>query len=150
MSEVSAVRMYALRLVYLLNFVGLGAMVWPAVLTPAKPLGLLEGVAFSFWAAFSTLTGLGLRYPLQMLPLLLLQLLYKLVWLFAVALPLWSAGQWDARATGMTKNFVIPVVVDVLVIPWSYVLAHYVRKRGESWALAGAFGKASPQPSGRT
>jgi hypothetical protein len=93
------------------------------VLSPAKPLGLLDGVAFSFWAAFS-------------LPLLLLQLLYKLVWLFAVALPLWSAGQWDA--------------LDILVMPWAYVVANYVRKPGESWKLAGVFGKASPQPSGRT
>jgi hypothetical protein len=55
MTEVSAVRLYALRLLYLLNFVGLGAMVWPAVLSPARPLGLLDGVAFSFWAAFSAL-----------------------------------------------------------------------------------------------
>jgi hypothetical protein len=127
MTEVSAVRMWALRVLYLLNFVGLGAMVWPAVLSPAKPLGLLDGVAFSCWAAFSALMGLGLRYPLQMLPLVLLQLFYKLVWLFAVALPLRSAGQWDSRATGMTRSFVIPVVIDVLVIPWAYVLANYVK-----------------------
>lgn len=71
--------------------------------------------------------GFGLRYPLQMLPLLLLQLFYKLIWLSAIALPLWSAG----RSTGMTKSFVIPVVVDLIVIPWGYVLANYVKKRGE-------------------
>ncbi len=147
MTEVSTVRMYALRVLYLLNFVGLGSMVWPAVLSPAEPLGLLDGVAFSFWAAFSALMGLGLRYPLQMLPLLLLQLFYKVVWLLAVALPLRSAGQWDPRAAGLTKTFVIPVVLDVLVIPWAYVLANYIKKPGDSWKLGSR--KASPQPSGR-
>src|SRR5213083_2191613 len=114
MTEVSLVRTRALRVIYLLNFVGLGLMAWPRVLGPDKPLGLMEGVAFSFWAALSALMGLGLRYPLQMLPLLLLQLSYKVVWLLAVALPLWSAGQWDSKATGLAVNFVLPVVIDLL------------------------------------
>jgi hypothetical protein len=117
MTEVSAVRLYALRLFYLLSFVGGGLMFWPALLNPGKPLGLLDGVAFSFWATLMALMGLGLRYPLQMLPLLLLQLLYKTVWLLAVALPLRSAGQWDASATEITRTFVGVVVLDVLVIP---------------------------------
>ena len=93
MTEVSRIRVHAMRLVYLLNFVGLGWTAWPAVISPAKPLGLIDGVAFSFWAAFAALMGFGVRYPLQMLPLLLLQLSYKVVWLLAVALPLRSAGQ---------------------------------------------------------
>ena len=150
MTEVSTVRTYALRVLYLLNFVGLGLVAWPGVLSPDKPLGLLDGVAFSFWAALSALMGLGLRYPLQMLPLLLLQLFYKAVWLLAVALPLWSAGQWDSRATGLTKTFVLPVVLDLLVIPWAYVYANYIKKPGDSWKLPRAFRKANPQPNGRT
>ena len=136
MTEVSPIRIYALRFAYLLNFVGLGFMVWPTVLNPARPLGLLEGVAFSFWAAFSALMGLGIRYPLQMLPLLLLQMFYKVVWLLAVALPLRSSGQWDANAAAMTKNFVIPIVVDVLIVPWAFVLANYVKKPGDPWTVA--------------
>lgn len=32
MTEVSALRTYALRLAYLLNFVGLGLMVWPTLI----------------------------------------------------------------------------------------------------------------------
>ena len=79
MTEVSTIRTYALRVLYLLNFVGLGLIAWPRVVSPDKPLGLMDGVAFSFWAALSALMGLGLRYPLQMLPLLLLQLFYKVV-----------------------------------------------------------------------
>jgi hypothetical protein len=64
-----------------------------------------------------------------MLPLLLLQLFYKSVWLLAVALPLWSAGQ----STDLTTPFVIGLVLDLIVIPWPYVLANYVKQRGDRW-----------------
>ena len=133
MTEVSAVRLYLMRSLYLLNFVWLGLTVWPAIIHPARPFAPLDGVAFSFWAALSTLCGLGLRYPLRMLPLLMLQLLYKAIWLLAVALPLSSAGPLDSAATDLTKTFVGGVVVDLLVIPWVYVLANYVKKPGDSW-----------------
>jgi len=75
------------------------------------------------------LSGLGLRYPLKMVPLLLLQLLYKTLWLVAVALPMWSA----VRSIDFTRAMVIGVVVDLLGIPWSYVLATYVKERGDRW-----------------
>ncbi len=127
--EISTFRLYSLRFVYLMNFVGLGAVVWPTMINHPKTWDPLHGVAFSFWAALSALMGLGLRYPLQMLPLLFLQLFYKSVWLIAVDLPLWSAG----GPTGLTKTFVIPVVVDLIVIPWAYVLGNYVKKRGDRW-----------------
>jgi hypothetical protein len=68
-----------------------------------------------------------------MLPLLILQLFYKSVWLLAVGLPLRSAGQADSVAAGMIDTFAIAVVLDLLVIPWPYVLANYVRARGERW-----------------
>jgi len=77
--------------------------------------------------------GFGLRYPLKMLPLLLLQLFYKLVWLTAVALPMWST----LRSTDLTHAMVIGVVVDLIGIPWPYVLTDYVRERGDRWRYAG-------------
>jgi hypothetical protein len=131
MTSVSAGRLIALRVVYLLNFVGLGALAWPAVLRPDEPLGLVEGAAFSFWAAFSLLTALGLRYPLRMLPLLFIQLAYKIVWFAAVAYPLWGTAQWSAGSTRLAWNFAIPVIVDLLVIPWSYVRDQYIRQPAE-------------------
>ena len=70
--------------------------------------------------------------------------------MFAVALPLWSTGHWNASATEMTRVFVAAVVVDVLVIPWSYVLTHYVKKPGDPWKVAGVFRKVALEPTGRT
>ena len=94
----------------------------------------MKGVAFSFWAALSTLSALGLRYPLKMLPLLLMQLLYKLIWLLAIALPMWPA----VRSTGLTKAMAGGILADLVVIPWSYVLANYVRQPGDRWRSTSA------------
>jgi hypothetical protein len=130
MSEnVSIVRLYLMRLLYLLNFVMLGLQVWPALINHQGAWDPLKGVAFSFWAALSLLSGLGIRYPLKMLPLLLLQFVYKIIWLIAVYLPLRSAGQ----STELTTAMVGGVIADLVVIPWLYVLATYVMKRGDRW-----------------
>lgn len=129
MTEVSTFRLYLMRLLYLLNFVMLGLQVWPVMINHVGAWDPVRGVAFIFWAALSALAGLGLRYPLKMVPLLLLQLLYKSIWVIAVALPLWSAF----RSIELTKVMAYGAVVDLIVIPWPYVLANYVKMRGDRW-----------------
>jgi hypothetical protein len=109
--------------------VGLGLSVWPEIVSHQGPWDPVRGAAFCFWAALSALCALGIRYPLKMLPLLLLQLLYKSIWLIVVALPLWSAG----RTTEMTTIFVSGVVADLIAIPWPYVLTTYVKQCGDRW-----------------
>ena len=133
--EIPIWRLYALRLVYLLNFVGLSAQVWPAIINHDGVIDPMKGVAYSFWAALSLLCGLGIRYPLRMLPLLFIQLLYKLIWLVAIYLPLRSAGQ----STSLLSSMLIAAVVDVVVIPWPYVVSSYIQTRGDRW-------KARPSP----
>jgi len=122
-------RLYLMRLLYMLNFGMLGLSVWPEIINHAGAWDPVKGVAFSFWAALSVLSGLGLRYPLKMLPLLLLQLLYKSIWVIAVALPLWSAF----RSVELTRIMAMGAVVDLIVIPWPYVIANYVKKPGDRW-----------------
>ena len=134
--EVSTLRLYVMRLLYLLNFVFLSFSVWPEIINHAGAWDPVKGVAFSFWAALSALSVLGVRYPLKMLPLLLLQLLYKSIWVLAVALPQWSV----VRSTDLTKVMSRGALVDLIVIPWPYVLAHYVKMRGDRWRSARAAG----------
>jgi hypothetical protein len=84
-------------------------------------------VAFSLYAAYAPLLLLGVRFPLIMLPLFLLQILYKLIWLIAVGYSLWSAGRLNAAAIGSIKFFASIVVLDFIVIPWPYVLEKYAK-----------------------
>ena len=126
---VSTLRLYLLRLIYVGTFLFVGTTAWKEILTHSGTWDPLQGVAFSFWAAYATLMILGLRYPLKLLPLLLLQFFYKLVWLVAVAYPLWSSSQLrGSSASGLTTIFVIAVIVDLVAIPWPYALRSYVMK----------------------
>jgi hypothetical protein len=136
MNEVSLFRLYLLRALYLLIVVGLGIVRWPEVIDHVihqeKSWELKEGVVACMLTAFSALSVLGLRYPLQMLPLLLWELVWKSIWLIVVALPLWSTGQMD-ESTWATAFACLMVVIVPFIIPWRFVFAHYVKKRGDRW-----------------
>lgn len=132
MTEVSVFRLYLMRAMYLLMAVGLGFTIWPQILNHPTPWPLWHGVGCSLLAAVSALAVLGLRYPLQMLPVLLFELVWKAIWLFAVALPLWSAGLMDADNWGTVQDCLMGVIL-LFIIPWPYLLANYVLKRGDRW-----------------
>jgi hypothetical protein len=127
-AEVSMFRLYVMRLIYLINFVLVGFNAWAVLIKHEGAWDPVRAGAFCFWAALGALSGLGLRYPLKMLPLLLLQLLYKSIWLIAAAPGLWYAG-----STGSIKDMAIGVVLDLIAIPWPYVIANYVKKPGDRW-----------------
>lgn len=129
---VSLPRLYALRAMYLLVVVGLGIVVWPGVIHQSRPWELMEGVATCMLAAFSALCVLGLRYPLQMLPLLLWELLWKTIWLLDVALPAWRAGALDEATASIASQCALVVIIP-LVVPWRHVLDRYLRRRGDRW-----------------
>ena len=126
---VSKFRIYLLRFFYLLIIVLLGREVWTEIFTHKGLWQPLPGVAFSFWAAFAALAILGLLHPLKMIPLLLVQISYKLIWLIIVAFPLWSANHLKgSSAQGLAEVNLKSIVIDFLVIPWSYVLKNYILK----------------------
>jgi hypothetical protein len=112
--------------------VGLGVDVWPGIIHHEKPWGLMLGVVQCVLAAVSLLALLGIRYPLQMLPLLFFETVWKSIWLIVVAIPLWSAHQMDAK-TWETAVACLMGVIFPIVIPWRYVAANYVMRRGDRW-----------------
>lgn len=132
MAEVSLFRLYTLRASYLLIAVGLGVYIWPVVLHHTNEFAATEGVRFGLLAGLGAAAVLGLRYPVQMLPLLLFELIWKAIYLIAFALPLWSAHQINAAAAEDIKACLM-VVILMPLIPWRYVFAHYVLKSGDRW-----------------
>lgn len=62
-----------------------------------------------------------------MLPALLFELAWKFIWILVVVLPLWTSDQLDP-ATLMVFYTCL-----VVVIPWRYVVRHYVIKPGDRW-----------------
>jgi hypothetical protein len=130
--ELSLLRMYALRIAYLILAAGLGVYVWPTVLHHTVELASTDGVRVSLLAGMGAMAVLGLRYPVQMLPLLLFELSWKVIYLTGFALPLWLSHQMTA-AVEEDANSVLVVVILLPFIPWRYVFTHYVAKRGDRW-----------------
>src|SRR5712692_3460976 len=100
LEQVSVTRLNLLRGWYLGIFAFVGFLVWPKIIAGGQGWEPLPGVAVSFYAALSVLCLLGLRYPLAMLPLLFLELSYKVIWLLVVWLPLQLAGPTNGMRLG--------------------------------------------------
>lgn len=132
MSDVSIARLYALRAVYLLIAVGLGLQVWPAVLAGIDGMELQHGTVTAMLWALSILALLGLRYPLQMLPLIFFEMVWKGMWLLSVGLPKWLNGTMDYW-TEQTAIACLMGVIFPLVLPWKYVIRTYVTRPGDPW-----------------
>jgi hypothetical protein len=130
--SVSLPRLYLLRLGYLVVAVGLALTKWPLIINHDRPWPLFEGVETCMLVALSLLAFLGLRYPLQMLPILLFELAWKLIWVAVVVLPLWLANQIDPATLKVFYSCLVVLIV-LAVIPWRYVITHYVTKPGDPW-----------------
>jgi hypothetical protein len=130
-AQLSLPRIYLMRVGYLIMAVGLAVVKWPEIVHHAQ-WPLMEGVVNSMLVALSVLAFVGLRYPVQLLPVLLFESAWKLIWLAVVALPLWSARHLDP-ATREVASQCLLVVVILAVIPWRYVVAHYLTGRGDRW-----------------
>ncbi len=130
-SEVSLLRLYILRATYLLLVVGVGAMVVPQILShELTSRGVIPALLGAVWV----LAFLGLRYPLEMLPLLMFEFAWKVIWMIFYGLPQWSAGQYPATFTEDFFNIAFGVILMPLVIPWGYVWRHYAKRPGARWS----------------
>jgi hypothetical protein len=130
-SELALWQLNLVRAGYLVMAVGLAVIKWP-LLFDHDPWSLAEGTKECLLIALSFLALLGIRYPARMLPVLLFEVSWKLLWLGVVALPLWSDERLDG-ATRAEAGAVLWVVVIIAVIPWRFVLAHYVMAPAEPW-----------------
>ena len=124
-------RLHALRGGYLFMGGGLALVKWP-LLPDAPTYSFYEGVTLCLLTAMSLLALLGLRHPVRLLPVLVLETLWKLLWLGTVALPRALSGDLD----GLYAEAVVTcslVVVIIAVVPWGHVWRAYVRAPGERW-----------------
>jgi hypothetical protein len=125
-------RLHLLRLGYLVIAVGILLTKWPLLLHHPQPWPLYEGVETSMLVALSLLWFLGVRYPLRMLPALLFEVAWKLIWMAVVVLPAWRDHRLDA-ATLQVFYACLLVVIPLAVVPWRYAVRQYVTGPGDPW-----------------
>ena len=140
------VSLYTLRAAYLVMAAGLAVYIWPAVIHHTNDFAVAQGVRVALRAGLGATAALGPRYPVQMLPVLLFEMVWKAIYLTAFALPLWSAHQISAAVAEDIKA-VLMVVIFIPLIPWRYVFAHYVLKHGDRWKQTVAIIMAAAPPS---
>lgn len=120
-------RLLLMRGLFLLNFIGLAFDNWSTIFFPEEQMDALSGVAISFWASFSLLNLLGVRFPLKFIPILLLQMLYKTAWIIGTYLPANRLGIVDDSIQSFFWVCIAGVVLNLLIIPWKYAYESYLK-----------------------
>lgn len=122
--ELSLTRITMMRGGYALMAIGLALVKWP-LLPDAYTLPVWEGVTLSLLTAMSFLALLGLRYPVKLLPVLLFETTWKLLWLCLVALPNAINGGMSAAVSQIAVNCAFVVFI-IAAVPWRYAWTQYV------------------------
>jgi hypothetical protein len=128
----TTIRWKWLKAMYIYTAVGAGLLGLAMLLAPNLVVTYLQmpiqdpvvfGVVGSAYVAFACASLFGLRFPLRFIPILMLQLIYKSVWLVAVFLPMLISGTPPAYAWLFAAIFVSYVVGDCIAIPIRQLLA---------------------------
>jgi hypothetical protein len=127
--EVALARLYVMRAVALLGIYGL----FETVQTLFDHAGLDRGVHKALIGGLWVMALFAFRYPLKMVPILLFELVWKLVWLIFFGLPQWWSGVGSPRLSEDLWSIGAFPIVCVLVIPWGYVWRHYAKAPGDRW-----------------
>lgn len=129
--EAKNVRWVWLKVMYIWTIVIAGVFGLLLVLAPDTAHAMFNdpcdpatyGMLGSVFLAFALLAILGLRSPLKFVPVLLLQLVYKVIWFVGVVLPLGIAGKLTADVISSVVIFALTIVGDLIAIPFAYVWA---------------------------
>ena len=125
-------RLNLLRVGYAFMGLGLAIVKWPIVLSTPEDWPVAQSVVDSLLASMGVLALLGLRHPTRMLPVLVLESTWKIVWLTAVALPHLMSGPMDAATTSVAINCAFGIVI-LAVVPWRFAWNSFVTAKGEPW-----------------
>jgi hypothetical protein len=130
--ELSTRRLNFMRCGYAFMGVGLAIVKWPNLVQNVSALPVSEGVVACLLTAMSLLAFLGLRYPIGLLPILLFEVIWKVIWIAAVAVPHLVADDLNAATREVLFNCSLVVII-VAVTPWRYAWKRYVRTPGDPW-----------------
>src|SRR5690606_14133436 len=130
MPDVSPLRLYLLRAVYIFIALGLALTRWPKIVDPPADATHMKMVVLAMPGTICLLALLGIRYPIAMLPVLLFELLWKFLWVLAWGIDgQLAANQQDTLVFSLLGIILIPPVT-----PWRYVVDRYLKAPGDPWS----------------
>jgi hypothetical protein len=80
------------------------------------------GIVGSVWLAFGTCAILGLKNPIKFITILLLQLIYKIVWVFLIFIPQLFFSGPSIISLLLLITFLTFIIPDIFIIPWNDLL----------------------------
>jgi hypothetical protein len=126
---VRPINIYLLRLLFLLVVVFVASDSWSAILGHKGQWDHVRAAAVCMWAAYSGLSVFALINPLRWLPIVMFEIVYKIIWLVIVAYPLWSTNQLvGSPAEEMTYAFMW-VILPLVAMPWASAFRTYAWPR---------------------
>lgn len=123
---VRLINVYGMRLFFTLMAFFVGMDSWSQIFNHQGNWEPMTAMAVSVWAAYSTLSFLGIFKTLKMLPIMVFMVFYKSLWLTIVAYPLWVADKLAGSNAEAITNVFIWVVIPIVLMPWGYVFKTYV------------------------
>ena len=80
------------------------------------------GIVGSVWLAFGISSIFGLRNPMKFIAVLVLQFIYKVVWIFLVFLPQVIISGPSLISVILLITFLTFIIPDIFIIPWNDLL----------------------------
>ena len=124
MRPFTTLRLTLLRACYAVLVVGLSLRYGPVFADGLHNLPRMDGVVVALLSAMGILAVAGLFSPLRMLPLLVFEIGWKLLWVTTVALPKVFDGTLDQGTLTTLLNCAVALPF-VVIVPWRFVLATY-------------------------
>lgn len=121
------INIYGMRFIYFLMATFLAMDVWTHIITYDQRWDSSDAMNWSVWGAFTIFAVVGIFHTVKMIPIMLLEIVYKTIWLILVALPLFLDGNLSSDTTdGMIFPFLL-VILPVIFVPWCYVVNKYIK-----------------------
>lgn len=132
-SQLSLLRVNLLRIVYAIMAIGIAVFFWPNIFSHSAEFAATSGIPASLLAGLGLVAALGLLYPLEMLPIVLFEFVWKTIYLIAFVLPLWISGKPISAAMTSDIISVLMVALFIPLVPWRYLVTHYIVGRPARW-----------------
>lgn len=125
--KLGRLRLNLLRLAYLPLALGLALAQLPLLAELGPDWEIMHGAVVCMLSSLCLLSFVGLFRPITMLPLLLFEVVWKVIWLALVGLPAWQIGPLDASMaeTLFACALVVPIII---LVPWDFVAARLWQK----------------------
>jgi hypothetical protein len=123
---VRPINIYLLRLLFILMSFFLSLDSWTHIISHTGSWAPADAAAWCMWAAFGLISFIGIIRPLKMLPIVVFEIIYKVIWLLVVAYPVWSRNQLAWSPVEYTTYVFLGVIAPILFMPWRYFAVEYI------------------------